>query len=666
MLFLKAVIILFFCIGVAAVLIKMIDRDEDVIPFVIVWALMVVVLFFVQNSIAVMGFLVLLKVIYLKNDPTRNIAFFFLLFASMPMSIEFPLVPGVNLLDVNLLQMMTIIFLIPVMLKILISPGFEVNKPDFAVMIFVGFLIGSKFRETSEYDFTYFQAVRDVAVVLFTVVIPYFVISRGIRSFQELDKVLVGLLFGGLAMAAFAYFEAILIWRPYVDLGTRIGTMNVLESMYDVRGGILRVTGTMTGPISFGFYLTMVMGAMFYFLKKNHVAKPLGILFALFVLVPIFLTGSRAALLGGLLFVAFYFLFTLSQGARRLLMIPLVVVAFTGALLQGTEQKGGDTELKEVDQYGTFDYRAKLFETSLEVIPDHLLLGTRKYRNDDRMKKLVQGQGIIDMVNGFIHITIEYGLIALLVFAYILFRSYRTLRARIDSGGERIIGLGHDPDTDAVVSIRKGDYGYYVQIGLNGEATLPRSALLGEDVDPENVSLEEALSLFAPPSERDSVRVINRFGVTAEGEEMVVQFEGAGPRLNFGERSIPLDHEDPFALTLTTALALVKAADERGVLLETESPWGDEQAMDQEGDLAESYRDKMRVSARDAAIFSQAFSALILAMCFQFAFTSYAGPIVPILWFVLAIIRAIQLIFYAENQQEQEDDSDTEFSNAYA
>lgn len=665
MLFLKAVIILFFCIGVAAVLIKVINRDEEVMPFVIAWAVMIAILFFIQNQIIVMGYLIVLKMIYLKNDPVRNIAFFLSLFAAMPMSIQFPLIPGVNLFDVNLIQMLTIIFLVPVMVKILTSPDFELKKPDFAVILFVGILMASKFRETSLFEFTYFQVVRDIAVVLFTVVIPYFVISRGIRSFEQLDKVLVGLLFGGFAMAAFAYFEAVLVWRPYVDLGTRIGTMNVLESMYDVRGGILRVTGTMTGPISFGFYLTMIMGATFYFLKKNNVAKPLGLLYALFLLIPIFLTGSRAALLGGLVFVAMYFLFTLSKGARRLLMVPLIIVAFTGALLQGGSNPGGEAHVEEVDQYGTFDYRAKLFETSIQVIPDNLWFGTREYRNDERMQTLIQGQNIIDMVNGFIHITIEFGLIALLVFLFILVRAYRTLRARIDAGGERIIGLGHDPNTDAVVSIRKGEYGYYAQIGLNGEATAPRVALLEGDIDdPDDVSLEEALSLFESPSEPGSSRVINKFGLTPEGEEICLRLEGHEPRIIFGHDSILLEDQDPFVLTRPAVLALIDAADERGVPVAAEPRWTDDPGTESDGDLSESYRERMLVSARDASIFSQAFSALLVSMIFQFAFTSYSGPIVPILWFVLALIRAIQLIFYTE--KENEDESTTEATTAYA
>lgn len=77
--------------------------------------------------------------------------------------------------------------------------------------------------------------------------------------------------------------------------------------------------------------------------------------------------------------------------------------------------------------------------------------------------------------------------------------------------------LGNDPASGEVVSLRKGPYGVYVQLG---EEKKPRRASLPKGTSPESVTLESALSLLALPREighhpetgKPIVANIGRFG----------------------------------------------------------------------------------------------------------------------------------------------------------
>ena len=111
---------------------------------------------------------------------------------------------------------------------------------------------------------------------------------------------------------------------------------------------------------------------------------------------------------------------------------------------------------------------------------------------------------------------------------------------------DRVVGT--DPDSGLPVLLRAGRFGPYVQLGDAEEVEgKPRTASLLREMDPETVSLEEALRLLTLP------RVV---GVD-DGEEIVATNGRYGPYLRRGTDSRSLATEEQlFTVTLDEARAI--------------------------------------------------------------------------------------------------------------
>jgi DNA topoisomerase-1 len=110
--------------------------------------------------------------------------------------------------------------------------------------------------------------------------------------------------------------------------------------------------------------------------------------------------------------------------------------------------------------------------------------------------------------------------------------------------------LGNDPETQVPVTVKKGPYGFYVQLGeANGEEK-PKRASIPKGMSPADIDLDKALRLLALP--RD-------LGRHPENGEMITAAIGRfGPYLKHGKeyRSLQKD-DDVLSIGLNRAVSLL-------------------------------------------------------------------------------------------------------------
>jgi DNA topoisomerase-1 len=140
-------------------------------------------------------------------------------------------------------------------------------------------------------------------------------------------------------------------------------------------------------------------------------------------------------------------------------------------------------------------------------------------------------------------------------------RYTRPLAVPSDEGEEEAAAqlprlLGHDPEGARPVTVRKGPFGLYIQLGDDEDPEKPRRVSLPKTLSPMEIDLDTALKLLALPRE---------VGRHPETRNKVVAGLGRfGPYVRHGStyKSIP-DDEDVLTIGMNRAMQLLSEAKER-------------------------------------------------------------------------------------------------------
>ncbi len=121
------------------------------------------------------------------------------------------------------------------------------------------------------------------------------------------------------------------------------------------------------------------------------------------------------------------------------------------------------------------------------------------------------------------------------------------------ANGER--ELGTDPETGGVVSLRKGPYGHYIQLAVEGEEK-PKRVSLPRGMDPASIDLDRALQLLSLPRE---------IGIhPATGQPIVAGIGRYGPYVKEGSIYASLSSvDDVLTIGLNRAVDLLEKSRSR-------------------------------------------------------------------------------------------------------
>ena len=257
------------------------------------------------------------------------------------------------------------------------------------------------------------NALRRAVLFLLDTYLLYFAVSRICQSRQKMVDAAASFCLACAVMAAIAMFERTKGWLLYVDIGSRWGN-DPNAAFYLTRGGSVRAQVSAGHALALGYLLAIAFG--FWLYLKSHVQTRIhrvGV--TLLLWAGLFGSFSRGAWLGAL---AVYFTFNAAGPRAVSRLVKGTGLALTIAGLVAVSPIG-DRILDMLPVMGrtadfSITYRQRLAERGWELVLAHPFFGDQLPWPE--MEDLRQGEGIIDMVNTYLGVALNYGFIGLFCF----------------------------------------------------------------------------------------------------------------------------------------------------------------------------------------------------------------------------------------------------------
>jgi O-antigen ligase len=387
--------------------------------------------FLIPNFWIMLGAIALIALIMGASEKFRPALYLLLLFAVPAASAIVPGFGGIqNFLALYPFNILAVVILFPLLLFLNEhrARGRVGRLADGCFILFSVLTLALAFRDTTITD-----GFRRATAYLLTAFGPYLVFSRVDWTLDRLKLATLAYVVPFVGLGAVAAAESVLHWHMYRNA---VELWNIdFFSRYLARSGYLRAYGSVFGPISFGLFTVIAIAllpALIASARRKFLPRlgfvPLG--------VGLVSTFSRGPWLGAGLAIATYAA-TTEKPLRNLVRLGLLGLALIAALMAtpfGADLIAMLPFIGEVEE-NTIDYRQQLFDIGWQVVKENPWFGSEHYLETEAMQSLVQGQGIVDIVNSYLQVALDKGLVGLALFvgvsmfsAIALFRSIGAAR----------------------------------------------------------------------------------------------------------------------------------------------------------------------------------------------------------------------------------------------
>ncbi len=279
---------------------------------------------------------------------------------------------------------------------------------DLFFVLFFGLSVILGFR-----DENLTTGLRGSVTILITLAAPYVVFSRWPKSLEDGRVMALAFAIPLLTLGGLAILETLRHWHFYGHIPGQWGA-GTQTSLYSQRSGYLRAYGSTFAPIFFGSAVTLaiILTLPLLSLVKRGKFMFYGVLFA--AVIGVLSTLSRGAWVG-LAGAGVLYILTGQKAVQRLFKFGGVAIV---GMIAGLFSPFGRTIADLLPFIGgrdqeTIDYRFDLLNISLEVLSEKPLFGGIDVYEHPKMQVLIQGQGIIDVVNSYLQIAFEVGYVGL-------------------------------------------------------------------------------------------------------------------------------------------------------------------------------------------------------------------------------------------------------------
>ena len=361
------------------------------------------------------GLFLILETIYLKlMKPAKKenlVAVFIIVGLMLPhLSIEIPGIFGVRHFGkMDWYRFSILVLIAPTFLKLIFSKGFKFFNyfSDVLIVLFVLYIMTLDVSRSPSLS----DQLRIIFFAVVDTIIPYYVISRHVNNIENLKKILFSVFVMTFIATSIAITETVRHWHLYISLWDSLGLDRAANiTAYKTRSSVLRASGAY-GVISLGYIVSIGFMLSYFFLGKIKSLKVKSVFFIL--ILGILSCVSRGPWVAFAIALLVYLLLE----KKVMSYIVWAGLGFVALLISPYSEKfisllpgiGSDKE-------GTISYRQDLFVTSLDVISENVWLGDGEFLANSKMQYLIQGEKIIDIVNTYLQVILEYGVIALVIY----------------------------------------------------------------------------------------------------------------------------------------------------------------------------------------------------------------------------------------------------------
>lgn len=359
----------------------------------------------------------------INSKSINRVYLYLVLLCTLPLfTAEIPGFAGIRyLFELTYNRLMIISLLIPLIFSQKNKQKLFSIKTDRYFIFFIVLLCAFQFR-----DNTLTNALRESLMIFITIFVPYYAITRIIVTHEQLRLALTALFIGIIPFAALGIFEILTNWLIYVPI-IRILDDLTWNLYRDIRAGGIRASLLM-GPITLG-YTMIFAGALLLYLQ--HFIKNRKLVYIAFSVIFLCLLASKSR--GpwiGFTIMLIMFLWTGRAGFSKLVKFGILGL---GLLTIASLTPAGSKYMELLPFIGeeradTIDYRSDLIEQATILFKKNPLFGDVNFRETPEMESMRQGQGLIDVVNTYIGILLQYGLIALILFLAIFLSTVNNCR----------------------------------------------------------------------------------------------------------------------------------------------------------------------------------------------------------------------------------------------
>ena len=361
-------------------------------------------------------FLVLLA----RRDSNPAAVFLMMQHVVPPMSVRVPMVGLSFLANLDYQLLLALCLTLPAALRIMRAGKTGFDRLDFLVLTYLMFtcvfFILPEVSPGILMTPTATDYLRRMVETVLGAFVPYFVISRCGPGARPAIDAMAAYCLACAVLAAIGIFEALRHWLLYAGIMTRLGNAT---QIYLMRGDTLRAMASTGHSLALGVALAMAFAmwlGLQYGVKENRRKLAVTALLA---------AGLIAAYSRGPWLASVFAFFMISvlrpravsgvfkAGVAFALVASLVAISPLGHKIADVLPFLGGT----VDS-GNIDYRERLLTRSWEVAQQSPILGDRWALL--KLQDMRQGQGIIDLMNGYMAILCGSGYVGFAMYAMIL------------------------------------------------------------------------------------------------------------------------------------------------------------------------------------------------------------------------------------------------------